>query len=129
MTPRTPQSDEERPGQAAEGKQGDASSDLAVGQSVEAKYGNSFFDAEVVELNLEDNKLRIKYAYDNSRAVLPRAEVRSKADAEAGSRETGGREDEEPGELAVGQSIEAKWGNSFFDAEVVELNVDCGKVK
>ncbi|CAK0846108.1 unnamed protein product [Prorocentrum cordatum] len=55
--------------------------EMAAGQAVEAKYGNSMFDAEIIEV-LRDGgeqiaKVKVKYKYDGSEAELPLDEVKA----------------------------------------------------
>merc|ERR1719215_204326 len=54
---------------------------LEPGSGVEAKYGSSFFEAEVVDVNGET--VTVKYKYDDSTADVARADVRVKPSAEA----------------------------------------------
>lgn len=97
-----------------------ATVELAAGQKVEAKFGNSFFSAEVVEVGEEN--VKVKYDYDGSEVDVPKAEVRPKPPDAAPSAQASG-------ELAAGDVVEAKFGNSFFEAEVVEVTDSGVKVK
>ncbi|CAE7425050.1 ECA4, partial [Symbiodinium pilosum] len=86
---------------------------------VEAKYGNSFFDAEVVEV-AEDGKVKIKWGHDGSEADLDPSDVKAKAKEE---------DDTPPAELKEGDKVEAKFEDKFHDAEVVVPQTEDGKVK
>merc|ERR1712194_259692 len=50
---------------------------LEVGKKAEAKYGNSFFDCDVVEIG--EDKIKVKWDHDSSEAELNKDEVRGKA--------------------------------------------------
>ncbi|CAK0901557.1 unnamed protein product [Prorocentrum cordatum] len=93
------------------GTPGDLHAMLEVGQKVEAKFGDSFFDAEVVEASA--SSVKVRYVYDGSEADVARSEVRAKAGAPT---------------VSAGQAVQAKYGNSMFDAEVVDVVRDGDQV-
>merc|ERR1712194_938240 len=121
---------------------------LEVGKKAEAKYGNSFFDCDVVEIG--EDKIKVKWDHDSSEAELNKDEVRGKAvkaeetkeEAKEGAKEEA-KEDvkmevkeekeedkkEEPKALAVDDVVQAKYGNSFFAAKIMEIGDEKIKVK
>lgn len=84
--------------------------ELKQGDAVEAKYGESWFDAEV--LALEDGKVKIKWGHDGSEEELESGQVRAKALEEVPE-----APELKEGDLKEGDKIEAKYGDSFHDAE------------
>mmetsp|Transcript_83439 Transcript_83439/g.202332 ORF Transcript_83439/g.202332 Transcript_83439/m.202332 type:complete len:786 (+) Transcript_83439:684-3041(+) len=106
---------------AAEGGGGEGEAP-EPGQTVEAKYGNSFFEAEVLEVS--ETTVKVKYKYDSSEAELPRGDL--KVPAAAGDSTAGA---EEKNELEPGVAVEAKYGSSFFAAEILEVKKDTVKVR
>lgn len=99
----------------AELRQKSAEPEVKQGDKVEAQYGSSWFDAEVV--GLEDGKVKVKWGFDGSEADVEGNQVRLKP-AEAEATETAeAAEPAELPELKEGVKIEAKYGDSFHDAE------------
>jgi len=104
----------------------------AVGDEVEAKYGNGWFDATVLEVG--DDTVKVKWKHDDSEEEKPKAEVKAKPGAakEDGAAESSGeaKEDGAAGKaFEVGAEVEGKYGNSWFEATVLEVTDDKVKVK
>eukprot|EP00439_Symbiodinium_sp_Y106_P083720 s20_g24.t1 len=96
--------------------------EFSAGDKVEAKYGSSFYDAEVLSMSMEDGKVKLKWGHDGSEAELDASEVKLKPDSQE-------KEAAPPAELKEGDKVEAKYGDSFHDAEVVTPETEDGKVK
>ncbi|CAE7940255.1 ECA4 [Symbiodinium sp. KB8] len=96
--------------------------EFSAGDKVEAKYGSSFYDAEVLSMSMEDGKVKLKWGHDGSEAELDAADVKLKPDSQE-------KEAAPPAELKEGDKVEAKYGDSFHDAEVVTPETEDGKVK
>ncbi|CAE7756704.1 unnamed protein product, partial [Symbiodinium sp. CCMP2456] len=96
--------------------------EFSAGDKVEAKYGSSFYDAEVLSMSMEDGKVKLKWGHDGSEAEVDASEVKLKPDSQE-------KEAAPPAELKEGDKVEAKYGDSFHDAEVVTPETEDGKVK
>ena len=97
----------------------EAAIEVKTGDQVEAQYGNSWFDAEV--LSSEDGKVKVKWGHDGSEEELESSKVRLKAAGASGetaeAAEAAEAEPVELPELKEGVKLEAKYGDSFHDAE------------
>merc|ERR1712085_157348 len=133
---------------------------LEVGKKAEAKYGNSFFAAKIMEIG--EDKIKVKWDHDSSEAELNKDEVRGKAvkaeetkeEAKEGAKEEAKEEAkekakeeakddvkmevkedkkeekcQEPKAFAVDDVVQAKYGNSFFAAKIMEIGDEKIKVK
>eukprot|EP00438_Fugacium_kawagutii_P018379 Skav208998 [mRNA] locus=scaffold2686:185672:191436:- [translate_table: standard] len=83
-----------------------------VGDILEGKYGDSYFEVEVIDAP-EGGDVKVKWAFDGSESELPVTDLKQKA---------GGAE------IKAGDTVEAKYGDSWHDAEVISVEED-GKVK
>ena len=83
--------------------------DVKQGDEVEAKYGESWFDATVVSV---DGQVKVKWAHDGSEEDLESDKVRAK-----GAEEVPEAPALKDGDLKEGDQIEAKYGDSFHEAE------------
>eukprot|EP00931_Biecheleriopsis_adriatica_P040939 TRINITY_DN2344_c0_g1_i6.p1 TRINITY_DN2344_c0_g1~~TRINITY_DN2344_c0_g1_i6.p1 ORF type:complete len:1424 (+),score=490.71 TRINITY_DN2344_c0_g1_i6:622-4272(+) len=91
-----------------------------VGDTVEGKYGNSWFAAEVTEEPSEaGGKIKVKWGFDGSEAELDPADIRQK--------ETASKQDDSR-EFKTGDIVEGKYGNSWFEAEVLTSKDPDGKL-
>ncbi|CAE7316991.1 ECA4 [Symbiodinium natans] len=97
---------------------GGESQGFAEGDVVEGKFGNSWFSAVVVEAAEPGSQVKVKWDFDSSEAELEASDVQLK-EAKAAA---------EAVEYHAGDKVEAKYGSSFFDAQVLEVTED-GKVK
>lgn len=97
-----------------EGKPKPAEPVMEPGAPCESKFGNSMFDAEVVEV--KGGVVKIKWGFDGSEVEVNRDAVILKAAPDLSG-------------VEVGSSLQAKFGNAFFDATVVELGTKTVKVK
>ncbi|CAE7795960.1 yjiA [Symbiodinium sp. CCMP2592] len=98
--------------------------EFSAGDKVEAKYGSSFYDAEVLSMSMEDGKVKLKWlkwSHDGSQAELDASEVKLKPDSQE-------KEAAPPAELKEGDKVEATYGDSFHDAEV-SMRERAGRLK
>ena len=92
-------------------KKAGAESPIKVGDQVEAKYGDKWYDAEVLSC---DDKIKVKWGFDSSEAELDAADVKAKATAAEVVEEV---VEVNVADLKEGDKVEAKYGDSFHDAE------------
>lgn len=119
-------SESELPVSDLQKKAGAESPEIKAGDKVEAKYGDKWYEAEVIS---NDGKIKVKWGFDGSEADLEATDVQRKADAEAsGEAEAEAFTEVVVADLKEGDKVQAKYGDSFHDAEVVQAAED-GKVK
>ena len=108
-------SESELPVSDLQKKAGAESPEIKAGDKVEAKYGDKWYEAEVIS---NDSKIKVKWGFDGSEADLEATDVQRKADAEAsGEAEAEAFTEVVVADLKEGDKVQAKYGDSFHDAE------------
>ena len=108
----------------------DASPAFVVGSVVKAKYGDKFFKATVI--SAKPTSCVVQWAYDNSQTECDNNDIRVETESEWTKR--GWKHREYHGQAAsfafeVGSAVEAKYGDSFFEAKVVSPGSSSSLVK